>query len=244
MTARELYQAGRLGEAIQALNMELRDNPADTKRRTFLFELLCFAGNYDRADKQLEILAQEGANAQLGALLYRGALNAERTRCEVLEKGDSAPSQSGVESGPGGMWNGRPFASVEDADPRIGPRLEIFAAGQYLWVGFEHLASIEMEAPKRLRDLLWIPAVVRTGPSFRGRELGEVLLPVLAPFSFREDDEAIKLGRATDWRETDSGAIVPVGQKMFLVDGEPAPILELRRLEITPAATADQHASV
>ena len=244
MTARELYQAGRLGEAIQALNVELRDNPADTKRRTFLFELLCVAGHYDRADKQLEILAQEGANAQLGALLYRGALNAERTRCEVLEKGGSAPPQGDAETGPAGTWNGSTFSSIEDADPRIGPRLEIFAAGQYLWVGFEHLASIEMEAPKRLRDLLWIPAVVRTGPSFRGRELGEVLLPVLAPFSFRESDEAIQLGRATDWRETESGAAVPVGQKMFLVDGEPAPILELRRLEITPAVAADQHASV
>jgi len=82
MTARELYQAGRLGEAVQALNAELRDNPGDTARRTFLFELLCFAGNYDRAEKQLQILAQENSNSQLGALLYQGALNSERTRSQ------------------------------------------------------------------------------------------------------------------------------------------------------------------
>jgi type VI secretion system protein ImpE len=92
MTARELYQAGRLGEAVQALNAELRDNPGDIKRRTFLFELLCFAGNYDRADKQLEILAQEGSNAQLGALLYLGALNAERARCVLFDKRDVPPA--------------------------------------------------------------------------------------------------------------------------------------------------------
>jgi type VI secretion system protein ImpE len=182
MTARELYQAGRLGEAVQALNAELRDNPGDIKRRTFLFELLCFAGNYDRADKQLEILAQEGSNAQLGALLYRGALNAERARCELFDKRDFPPA---ADRGPAGSWNGRPFSNIEDADPRIGPRLEIFAAGQYLWVRFDDIASIEMEPPKRLRDLLWIPAAVRTGPAFRGRELGEVLVPVLSPFSFR-----------------------------------------------------------
>jgi type VI secretion system protein ImpE len=243
MTARELYQAGRLGEAVQALNAELRENPADTQRRTFLFELLCFAGNYDRAEKQLEILAQDGSNAQLGALLYRGALNAERTRCELFE--NSAPGST--DSAPAtvsGAWNGRPFSTIEDADPRIGPRLELFAAGQYLWVRFDHIASIEMEAPKRLRDLLWIPAAIRTGPAFRGRDLGEALLPVLCPLSFREEDDALKLGRATDWRQLPSGETAPVGQKMLLIDGEEAPFLELRRLDIHPAVAADQHASI
>ncbi len=42
MKAQELFQAGKLDEAVQALGAELRDNPADARRRTFLFELLCF----------------------------------------------------------------------------------------------------------------------------------------------------------------------------------------------------------
>ena len=78
MNAKELYQAGRLAEAVQAVGAELRDNPADTHRRTFLFELLCFAGDYDRAAKQLDILAQEGAQAEMGTLVYRAAIQAER----------------------------------------------------------------------------------------------------------------------------------------------------------------------
>jgi len=57
----------------------LRDNPTDTRRRIFLFELLCFAGEYDRAEKQLDVLAQSGPEAATGALLYRAALAAERT---------------------------------------------------------------------------------------------------------------------------------------------------------------------
>jgi type VI secretion system protein ImpE len=101
-----------------------------------------------------------------------------------------------------------------------------------------------MEAPKRLRDLPWIPAAIRTGPAFRGRDLGEVLLPVLCPLSFREEDDALKLGRATDWRQLPSGETAPVGQKMLLIDGEEAPFLELRRLDIHPAVAADQHASI
>jgi protein involved in temperature-dependent protein secretion len=45
----------------------------------------------------------------------------------------------------------------------------------------------------------------------------------------------VRLGRVTDWVEVD-GAEVPVGQKLLLVDGEEISILEIRELEIQPAA--------
>src|SRR3954447_26175951 len=115
MTARELYQAGRLGEAIQALNAELRENPADTQRRTFLFELLCFAGNYDRAQKQLDILAQEGGDVRNLAVLYHAALNADRARFELFTRG---PLPAGGLTPPAGSWNGKALSLIEDADPR------------------------------------------------------------------------------------------------------------------------------
>ena len=44
MNANELFRSGKLTEAIRALGEEIRQNPLDTKKRTFLFELLCFAG--------------------------------------------------------------------------------------------------------------------------------------------------------------------------------------------------------
>ena len=58
MTATELYKAGKLSEAIQAIGAEVRENPTDVRRRTFLFELLCFAGEFDRAEKHLIVLAE------------------------------------------------------------------------------------------------------------------------------------------------------------------------------------------
>lgn len=242
MTAREYYQAGKLAEAIQALGAELRNDPADSRKRTFLFELLCFAGDYDRAEKHLEVLAQGGPDAATGALLYRAALAAERSRYDLFEKKEyPGPPADAAEMR--GTWNGTPFESMEDADPRIGLRIEIFAAGQYMWLPLAHVASVEIEAPKRLRDLLWAPALVRTGKAFKGQELGEVLMPVLSPFSFRHADDAVRLGRSTVWEPQEDG-VFPFGQKMFSVDGEDMPILELRKLEFAEAETApESHAA-
>jgi type VI secretion system protein ImpE len=142
-----------------------------------------------------------------------------------------------------GTWNGQPFESIEDGDPRVGPRLEIYACGQCMWLPLAHVASVRMEPPKRLRDLLWAPVKVLTGDAFKGTELGEVLLPALFPLSSRHPDDAVKLGRATVWAE-EEGEPVPYGQKTMLVDGEEMPILELRDLEITqPEAVPESHAA-
>lgn len=232
MQARELFKTGKLDEAIEVLGAELRDNPADAQRRAFLFELLCFAGLYDRAEKQLGVLGRNGKDAELGALLYHAALHAERLRQDMFEQETFPLTTARVV---GGTLNGKPFESLTDADPRIGPRLELFAAGQYTWMPFEHIASVRVEAPKRLRDLLWLPAIVRPSETFTGLEMGEVLLPVIAPLTWQYEDGDLRLGRVTEWNQLADDVQVPVGQKLLLVDGEEFPILELRELEIAMA---------
>jgi type VI secretion system protein ImpE len=238
MSPKQLFQDGKLNEAIEALGVEVRDNPTDARRRTFLFELLCFKGDYDRAEKHLNVLSDASPDARVGAMLYYSALHAERVRQDLFAKKDY-PVVPAAENTRGGTINGKAFETIEDADPRLGPRLEIFAAGAYLWIPFEHIESIVIEAPKGLRDLLWAPAMVRTGPAFREKELGEVLLPVLAPFSWRHPDDNVKLGRVTEWAEVD-GESVPSGQRIFSVDGEDFSLLDIRKIEFTPAASDSQ----
>jgi type VI secretion system protein ImpE len=236
MTAKQLFDAGKVCEAEKALSSYLRDHPADTAQRTFLFELLCFSGQYDRAEKQLGVLAKGNGQAELGAVLYYSALHAEKTRHELFRK-QEYPRTPAAPSPPGTL-NGKPFQSIRDADPEIGPRLEVYAAGAYLWIPFEHISSIEMEPPRRLRDTLWAPALVRTAESFKGTELGEALIPVVYPYSWKNPDESIWLGRATDWVADDQGLEYPTGQKLFVVDGEEVPLLALRSLEFGAAPAA------
>jgi len=235
VSAHELLHAGKLDEAIAALGIELRSHPDDAQRRTFLFELLCFAGQHERAERHLEVLAQRGRDARLGALLYQGALHADRVRQQMFLTGE-VPCSGAAPRAVSGTLNGKPFRVLADADPRIGARLEVFAAGRYLWIPLEHVASIRMSAPKRLRDLLWAPAAVRTGAGFRDLELGEVLLPALTPLSSQHADGAVRLGRVTEWTELEDHREVPNGQKLWLVDGAEFPLLELRELDIAPGA--------
>jgi type VI secretion system protein ImpE len=238
MTARELFAAGKLNEAIEALGAEMREHPTDTQRRSFLFELLCFAGLWDRADKQLDILAGDDKNKRMGALLYRGAINAARTREEMFETG-KFPEDSGGAEPPELTYkvNGGGVLALEDADIRIGPRLEVIAGANYLWIPFAHISTVLIEPPQSLRDLIWIPAQVRTRTG--GADLGKVLLPVLTPFSWRHADPHVRLGRATVWEAGADGTPLPHGQKLLLTSQEEdVPLLEVRTIEIAPAGAA------
>ena len=236
LTAKELFQQGKVREAEKALTAYMRERPSDTAQRTFLFELLCFEGEYARAERQLGVLAGGSVEKETGAIVYYAALHAEKTRHELFEN-EAFPSDSTAVSPPGEL-NGKPFTDLRDADPDIGARLEVFAAGAYLWLPFEHVASLEMGPPQRLRDTLWAPALVQTAQSFKGMDLGEVLIPAIYPFSWRHPDEAVWLGRVTDWTVDDEGREYPSGQKILLVDGEEIPFLEVRSLKFFHPAAA------
>lgn len=233
MSVHELFRAGKLREAIQMLGNELRNDPGDNKRRTFLFELLCFAGEYSRAEKHLTMLSDSSPDAQLGALLYRSALTAERKRRAFFEAKQYAESADGPVIGRSGTLNGEKFHSIEDIDPRIGSRLEVFIAGEYVWLPFANIGSLTMGPPKFLRDLLWSSASVTGSPAMKDQDMGDVLLPILYPFSSNHERDTVRLGRETDWVLSQEEPLeIPYGQKLLVLDGERSiPILEIRSLQ-------------
>lgn len=236
MTPKQLFDAGRVKEAASSLAAFLRDHPTDTKSRIFLFELLCFSGQYDRAEKQLAILAEGSKENELGATLYYSALHAEKSRHDLFRKQEFPKAEAAPS--PAGKLNGKPFESIRDSDHQIGARLEVFAAGAYMWIPFQHIASIQVQPVKRLRDTLWTSAFVLTGPSFQGTDIGEVIIPAVYPFSWNSDDQSVWLGRTTEWVADDEGLEFPVGQKVFVVDGEEIPLLEIQSIEFTSDAVA------
>ncbi len=90
MSARQLLDMGQLTEAIEQQLGVVKAHPADQAARTFLFEMLCFAGELERAGRQLDALAQllkDDPQAQVGVALYRRLLDSEQQRRRVFAEG-------------------------------------------------------------------------------------------------------------------------------------------------------------
>jgi type VI secretion system protein ImpE len=78
MGAKELFDAGNLSGAIEQITQDVKSNPRDVKSRIFLFELLNFAAELQRAERQLDAVAQTSGEVkvEMGVQLYRGVLQA------------------------------------------------------------------------------------------------------------------------------------------------------------------------
>src|SRR4029434_4186163 len=87
MTAEELLKDGHLSAAVEQLNQEVRSRLTDIQRRTFLFELLCFAGDCQRAERQLDVLGHQSGTADIGVHVCRHILTAEQTRQRLFSEG-------------------------------------------------------------------------------------------------------------------------------------------------------------
>ena len=82
--AQEFLRAGKLPEALKALENAVRKNPADPALRVFLFQLLCVIGQWDRALTQVKLSADMEAKNALLPHMYGDAIQCEALRSEVF----------------------------------------------------------------------------------------------------------------------------------------------------------------
>jgi len=259
-TAKDLYAAGDLAGALDELSREVKANPMDERRRTFLFELLCFAGAWDRAERQLDALAAIDVKTGLGVELYRGVIKAERERERVfatgqapnfltsppayveklldgmhlLAKGETEAAGRLVEEAEEerpllpGQADGEPFDDFRDSDDTVAPVLELFVQDRYTWVPWEQIRRLDVPHPARLRDLLWTPVKLEGTDG----SVGELLAPALYQGSAAYADDAVRLGRVTEWRDSGGGIQRAAGLRMLMVGAEERSLLDLRAIEL------------
>ena len=56
-----------------------------------------------------------------------------------------------------GTLDGNRFEWIADGDSTLGPLLEVYVDGNYWWVPFERIQSIQSEGPKFVLDSIWMP---------------------------------------------------------------------------------------
>lgn len=261
MNASDLFKAGKLGAAIDAQLAAVKAHPADANRRLYLFELVLFAGDLDRATKQgvLVNFPEVEINATMDG--YRLLVEAEKMRRRVLEEGEKPKSfgpmteecnsrvealaklrahqpqaaMAIIEKNPPppikGKLNGQDFETLCDCDDILAPILEVCTNQGYFWVPLSQIASFSSVGPKYPRDLYWLPGqlVLANGQN------GPAFLSALYFDSHKHEDDAVKLGRATDWKGGEGEPVRGRGQKTLLAGDEVVGLLDVRELEIQQA---------
>lgn len=261
--AKELLNEGNLNGAIESVLTAVKSNPTDAANRTFLFELSCFAGNWTRAEKQLDVIGHQDANTMIGSLIYRQCLEAERKRERLfadglkpefladppdyvyglltannrVREGNIAEAREILdkvqEERPAfsAKINGAEVEDFRDYNDLTSCILEVIIKDSYVWVPLEQVEKIEFIPPKSLRDLFWMQAKLDTANGTNG----EVIIPSLYAGTYKNQNDQVRLGRMTDWREIGEDIYVGEGLKLFWIDGADKPILEIKEIELNAA---------
>lgn len=255
MKADALYREGKLAAAIDAQIAEVRGNATDPNRRLFLFELLTFQGDLDRAQKQLDMLDFKEPELKAAQTSYVQCLAAERKRRAVLE--GKADPRFLTEVGPGlklrleavkllaqgkDVEAGEKLAQAQVESPTVKATVNGTAVDEVRDADdlFSHVLEVFSKG-----EYFWVPLELverlSTVPPKTPRDLlwlpghlevqgasGDVFLPGLYAFSHNHPDDALKLGRAADWLERDGGVVCGVGVKTWIVGEEAISLWDVR----------------
>ena len=262
MNARQHYDAGNLREAITAATAEVKKAPTDLDCRGFLCELLCFAGDLERADTQLDAMGHQTPEAMVGISLFRQLVRAEKWRHQFFAEG-RVPE---FLEPPGEVLKlhleasiclregkaaeaARLLGQAEEKRPKV--------SGQCNGRPFADLRDLDdltagfFEVLTSTGKYYWIPVerveLIEFRPPARPRDLvwprahmivrggpdGEVYLPALYAGTHAEADDRLRFGRATDWKGGEGEPVRGLGQRTFLVADEGVTILEMKEITVS-----------
>lgn len=256
MSAESALKEGRPDEALRLLTAEVRSNPADARRRVFLFQLLALLGEWERAQTQLNVVGELDAINGLMVTTYTAVLRGERERQAVF-----VGTRSPVVVGQPEPWLALLLQALKlDAQgqhAQAAPlREQAFeqapaSAGSIDGQAFEWIADADPRFGPCLEVILeggysWVPfariaslkfeapadlrdkvwAPVAITWSNGGQAVGFV--PGRYPGSEAAGDHDFILARKTAWDELGAGTLAGCGQRMLATDAGDHPLLDVR----------------
>jgi type VI secretion system protein ImpE len=255
-SASEAFKAGKLAEAVAAAIEQVKAAPSDRGKRMFLAELFCFAGDLERADKQLDVLFQPDAPEVLVVTLFRQLIRGELARREVFGHG-RVPE---FVAQPPEHIKLHLEASIRVREKKLGEAAELLARAEALrpavkgtcdGAAFDDFRDLDditapvLEVITANGNYYWVDSATVELLEFhqpeRTRDLfwrpahlivkdgpdGVVYVPTLYHGSSTAADDVVKLGRRTDWTGGDSEPYRGLGLREFLVGDAAKSILEI-----------------
>ena len=263
MDPREELRQGNVQQALGQLKQDVRKAPRDGRLRTFLFQLFCITGEWDRALTQLTVAGNSTQRRRPWSkpTARSSAVRSCATRC-------SAASAPPTVLGDPGTWlplliEATRLLATGRATEAATLRDQAFDAAP-LSGGSVNDTPCEWiaDADPRLGPVceaviegryVWVPyerikAIQFEPPAdlrdqvwmparFTWGNDGEVVgfIPSRYPGSAGSPDPAIALARRTEWLEEADGWQLPLGQRMLVSDTEETALLDIRSLVLVPA---------
>jgi type VI secretion system protein ImpE len=259
---RDMPLATRLSDT----EARVRAYPAQVKHRWELFQLLCILGQWERAIQQLQVCAKQQPDQIATAHACRDLIRAERLRSKVFA-GEQTPGflfeplpwmkglvealrlsghgdlesadrvrEAALDEAPAirARFPQGEAAWIGDSDSRLGPVCEVITAREYRWPPLAAIVKWHVERPATLLELIWAPCTLTLfdGSTVRG------FLPARYPVS-PDDDDALRLGRRTAWREVGRTALIGMGQKTWATRAGDFSVFELASCEFTTSVWSE-----
>jgi type VI secretion system protein ImpE len=257
--AKTLLESGNLSGAIEAALALVKANPTDGSARIFLFELSIFAGDWERAKRQLDVIGHQDTTAMIGSKIYEQCIIAEGKRADFFAK---ATKPEFLATPPdyiyglltannrvreGNLTEARDFLDkTEEQRPALACKINGQDAEDFR--DYNDLTSSILEVI--IKDsYVWVPFEQIEKITFSApkslRDLfwlqanletdngtnGEVFIPALYNDSWRSSDDKLRLGKVTDWRDFGEDIYVGEGTKLFAIGGEHKSIFDMETLE-------------
>ncbi|MEJ0065118.1 MAG: type VI secretion system accessory protein TagJ [Caulobacteraceae bacterium] len=250
-------RAGDLEGARASLVEAVRKGPQDQPARMFLFQLLCVTGEWDKALIQLRALTQLSPEAQMLAVAYSQAIEAEKFRAQVFA-GAAQPALLVKSAWAGDLAGALSALCQGRANDAEALRERAFEAapdtpGDLDGTAFDWIADGDARFGPAIEAIIagqWglapfdaIEKIESEGPkdlrdivwlpvqlAFKTGQSVAALLPARYPGSEGLGDTALRLARGTNWADQSWGQAGRGQHEWSLSDGSDVGILSLRRL--------------
>jgi type VI secretion system protein ImpE len=258
----ELIATGHPADALKRLQERVREQPQDAKLRTFLFQLLCVLGQWDRAQAQLELCGQLDHATLAMVNTYREALKCELVR-EAVFAGKTTPMIFGQpQSWVASLVEALQAEARGEVDLAARLRADALAAapataGTLDGAAFEWIADADSRLGPVLEAVVngryvWVPfsalAKVNIEAPADLRDLvwapthltlangGETvaLVPSRYVGSAAEADGAVQMARKTEWLAIGADQYRGLGQRVLTTSDPELGVLEIREIVLQP----------
>jgi type VI secretion system protein ImpE len=247
-----------LGGAIAAAIETVRTNPTNVSARTFLFELSCFSGDWERAEKQLDAIGHQDPNAGIGSLIYRQNFKCERDRANLFAHSTRPEFVGGVPDHVEDLLKaidlvrqGETAAAREMLDKveEDRPANSVTVNGEKYedFRDYNDLTMCVFEAFVK-DNYVWLPMEQVVSIDFLERKSlrdiywpqaqieltngtsGEMFFPSIYADSWKNSDDQVRLGRTVDWRDLGDEVFIGEGSRLFWADGKDIPGLDIKSI--------------